>query len=478
MDLPTLKAAYDPERLRREGHQIVDLLADYLAGLDRGAPVLPQRTPDEQLARWPGAFPAQPQPEALLPLLSQVLRDSHHLHHPRYVGHQVTAPVPLLALLEAVAALLNNGMAVYEMGPVATAMERQVLRYLAAQLGFGGGADGFLTSGGSAGNLTALLAARQARAAVWDEGYSGPPLCVLASEQSHYCVARAVKIMGLGAGGIVPVPVDERFRLRAEALPEALARAERAGRRAFCVAASAASTATGAYDPLPAIADFCQAHGLWLHVDGAHGAAAALSPRHRYLVDGIERADSLVLDAHKMLLTPALCTAVLFRDGQDSFGAFAQRASYLLPEQSAWYDGAARTLECTKRMMSLKLYLGLQVLGTQVFGDYVGACYDLAQRFAALLQAAPDFELALPPQCNIVCFRHRPPGQPGLPRLEAEALDQHQAALRARVVHSGAFYLVQTRLPTGIFLRTTLINPLTEEPDLVALLDALRAAAR
>jgi L-2,4-diaminobutyrate decarboxylase len=239
------------------------------------------------------------------------------------------------------------------------------------------------------------------------------------------------------------------------------------------VVASACSTATGAFDPLEPIADFCERHGLWLHVDGAHGAALALSSRHRGTVAGIDRADSVIWDAHKMLLQPALVTAVLFRDARHSAGAFAQDASYLLGDRGdeAWFDLASRTFECTKRMMSFKLYATLLAYGPALFDAYVTRTVDLAQAFAALLRAQPDFEVAVEPQANIVCFRHRPAGVP------EQELDALQARLRPRVIARGAFYPVQTKLHGRLWLRTTLMHPFTTLDDLARLLDEVRAAA-
>lgn len=175
-------AAYDPETFRREAHQLVETLADYLARAGRGdGPVLPWAAPAVNVDRFAAAFPEEPA-GGFADLIARVLSGSNHLHHPRYAGHQVTAPVPLAALCDAVSSLLDNGMAVYEMGPVSTAMERNVLRWMAARLGLPESTDGVLTSGGSAGNLTALLAARQAKAGydAWNGGaHAGPPLAVL-----------------------------------------------------------------------------------------------------------------------------------------------------------------------------------------------------------------------------------------------------------------------------------------------------------
>ncbi|UQA57603.1 pyridoxal phosphate-dependent decarboxylase family protein [Polyangium aurulentum] len=479
-----IRAAYDPERFRADGHRLIDRLADYLAEIARTngpsrPPVLPWTPPGTLAADFPADFPEAPtDPElhsdAFAALLDRVLLHSNHLHHPRFIGHQVTAPLPLAALCDLVSALLNNGMAVYEMGPASTAMERSAIRWLADRLELGPHADGVLTSGGSIGNLTALLAMRRARAPfdVWGAG-DGGNLAVLASGQTHYCVDRAARIMGWGAGGVVPVAVDERFRLRPEALPAALEDAERRGRQVIGVVASAGSTAAGAFDPLDAVADFCEARGLWMHVDGAHGAAAALSPKYRHLVRGAERADSVVWDAHKMMLMPALVTAVLFRDGRRSHEAFAQEASYLFLGEEALFDLGARTLECTKRMMSLKLYAGLALGGTGLFSDYVTRAFDLGRRFGEMLREAGDFELPVDPACNIVLFRHVPEGAG-----DGEALDALQERARRALRDDGSFYIVQTRLAGRTWLRVTIINPLTTEDDLSGLIEAVRRAAK
>ena len=466
----SLRRAFDPEQFRAQGHALIDQLADHLAQAQAGAmPVLPWSEPEEEAAQWPADFSPEPR-GTLSALVARVLARSTHLHHPRFIGHQVTSPLPDTALLELVSALLNNGMTVFEMGPVATAMERSVLRWLATQAGLGSAAEGVLTSGGSAGNLTALLAARQAKAGhdAWGRGaHEGRPLALLASEQTHYCVKRAAQIMGMGEGGVIPVPVDERFRMRADALEDAQRKAERAGRKVFAVVGSAGSTSTGAFDPLDEIADYCESRGLWFHVDGAHGAPTVLSEKYRARVRGIERADSLVWDAHKMMLLPALVTAVLFKDGARSYETFAQEAHYLYaPRAGNWFDGGLRTLECTKRMMSLELYGALELHGTHLFADYLTRMFDLAETFAGMLREAPDFVLAVEPDCNIVCFRYHPQG--------ARDLDLLQSRVREALLKSGEFYLVQTKLPAGIYLRVTLINPLTEERDLRALLKAIR----
>lgn len=468
---------YDPDGFRHDGHALIDILADHLDGTSRReGPVLDYVPPAELLDRWTGTFAPDPGP-SLIDLMPQILRESHHLHHPRYIGHQVSSPLPSGALAELVAAILNNGMAEYEMGPVANVMERRLIDWLGSILGFPGSVEGFFTSGGTVGNLTALAAARQSADGldVWNQGVAGvQPLAILASDQAHYSNDRAARILGLGAGGVVPVPTDASFRLDPTALRAAHLQAERAGRRVFAVVGSACSTSTGAFDPLEAIADYAGEHGLWFHVDGAHGAAAALSPKYRHLVAGIGRADSVVVDAHKMFHMPALSTAVILGRPGAADRTFHQEQSYVgfhaEAGEYAWWDSGLRTLECTKRMMALDLYASLSQHGTDRFAEHVTRSFDLARWFAGVLGESSDFEVALEPQANIVCFRHVPE--------DVRDLDELQVRIRDKIVHDGDFYLVKARLPRGIHLRITIMNARTTEDDLRDLVKAVRTAGQ
>ena len=466
----TLSQAYDPESFRAAGHRLVDDLADYLARTAAGElPVLASVAPQDLLDEIAAEFPLEPTDDVIGTLM-EVVRQSTRVHHPRYMGHQIAAPVPNAVLAEMTTSLLNNGMAIYEMGQLHTVMERHVVRFLASLLGFPAEADGILTGGGSLGNLTALLAARQAKAGhdIWTEGQS-EPLAVLVSDQAHYSVARSVQIMGWGAGGAVPVPTDANFRMRADRLTQCLRQARGEGRSVLAVVASSCSTATGSFDPLPEIAEFCAEEGLWLHVDGAHGASLALSNRHRDRLAGVERADSVVWDLHKMMGLPALNTAVLFRDGDRSYEAFAQDASYLFDRQEldrTWFNTGERVMECTKRGMSVTAYCMLRGLGTKFFTENVDRLVDRTRELAALLNRAEDFEIATEPQANILCFRHRPPG--------LEALDAHQTRVRRSILQRGTFYIVQTRLRGAVWLRVTVMSPSTTARDLEDLVAEVR----
>jgi L-2,4-diaminobutyrate decarboxylase len=296
------------------------------------------------------------------------------------------------------------------------------------------------------------------------------------SDQTHYCVDRAARVMGLGDEGVIVVPTDDALQLRGAALAEALDDAARRGLRVFAVVASAGATAAGTFDPLDELADVCTARGVWLHVDGAHGASALFSAQHRHRLAGVARADSLVWDAHKLLLVPSLATAVLYRDGHRTWEAFAQEASYLFAgndPRARWFDLGTRTLECTKPNLALDLYAILAVHGPGLLAAHVDRTTALAAALADRIEAAPDFRLAVRPATNIVCFRVEPESLAG----DADALDALQDAVRDALVRDGGFYLVRTRLRGRTWLRTTLMSPYTQERDLDALLEAVRACA-
>lgn len=468
-----LARAYDPSAFRESGHRLVDKLADYLTRAFSGEePVMAWREPNDMAERWAAQLGDEPITD-LGAFADAILEDAIHQHHPRCFGHQVSVPLPAAALNALLVAVLSNGMASYDSGPVSSALERNVTRWLASRLGMPRGADGVLTSGGTLGNLTALLAARHVAEGFDVARGNTVPMAVVASEHAHYCVARAAMMMGWGTEGVVTVPVDERYTLRADAVRQGIAEAEAAGRAVIAVVATAGASPTGAYDPFEELADLCEARALWLHVDGAHGASAALSDKYRHLVAGMARADSVVWDAHKLLGLPALNTAVLFRRGETSYAPFAQDAAYLFADgddPARWYDFGVRNMECTKRMMSVELYGALAQLGTGVIDDYITGRFDLAKGFAAMLRDAPDFVLATEPACNIVCFRYASGG--------AELSNDAHDHIRAELVRQGDFFTSRTTLHGRTHLRVTLMNPRTTLADLEALLDAVRRANR
>lgn len=462
-----LSQVYAPEAFREAGHRLIDALADHLANTQAGKTeqAITWQQPDEALERWQ-FDPSNPGGNAV-DLLQKILTESVQLHHPRYMGHQISPTAPIAALAGLLSDFLNNGMGVYEMGIPGTAIEVNVVRALAKQMGFGPAADGFLTSGGTLANLTAMLAARSIRAEanIWQEG-NVRPMALMVSEEAHYCVDRTARIMGWGEAGIIKIPANERFQMRTELLEEYYENATANGLEVIAVVGSACSTSTGSFDDLEAIAAFCAKHNLWFHVDGAHGGASVFSQKYRHLVKGISLADSVVMDFHKMLLTPAVTTALVFKNGTHSYQTFTQKAQYLFAQATdpEWFNLARRTFECTKEMMGAKVYVLWRTYGTALFDTFVTRMYDQGAVFARLIKNHPDFELAVEPECNIVCFRYLSPG-------DAEANNRLNAQIRKAIVEEGHFYMVQTQLRGLTWLRVTLVNPRTDEGILEALLD-------
>jgi L-2,4-diaminobutyrate decarboxylase len=465
-----IPAPFDPEIFRKEGHILVDSLSEYLKKSLSGEkmPVLPWNDPDELTDLF--AFgSAGGEKEPLDAFIKRIIDYSIHIHHPHYIGHQVTSPLPLTALIQFCTTLLNNGAAIYEMGPVNMAMEKNVIKKFGSMIGFNYGFDGIFTHGGTAGNLTSMLAARQAKTDynIWDEGIREKEKAgYMISEQAHYSVGRNVKIMGLGEESIVKVPVDNKFRLRTDLLEEIKQKAERKGIKIISVCASSCSTATGSYDDLNSVADFCEKHDLWMHVDGAHGMGVLFSEKYHDRIKGIERADSIVIDFHKMLLVPALNTLVMFKNGERSFETFAQKASYLFQksQKNLWYNSATRTIECTKSALGIIAYSAMKYYGGTYFREYIDSRYDLARTFSGMISSDKNFSIAVEPESNIVCFRFAPENSSGVD------LNAINSEIRSRIIKEGSFYIVQVELDGKIWLRLTIINPVTSEDDLKDLL--------
>jgi L-2,4-diaminobutyrate decarboxylase len=497
-----IAAVYDPAALEATGSRLVTTLAEHFRCVEgRDGKVLNWAEPNDlvRYARYRLDSPQIPPWQtrhgdgwslsASAPIAAwtailarESLARGQNLHHPHYIGHQVPAPVPLAALFELVGTITNQCMAIYEMGPWATAVEHAVVGAVGERIGFEPGRfAGLITSGGSLANLTGLLTARNVSLGnAWLKGLAGraPAPVLVANSDSHYSVMRSAGILGMGTDQIVLAGLDRRRCMDPNKLDSTLSDLRARGVPIVAVSAAACATPIGAFDPLTEIADVCRRYDVWLHVDAAHGGALAFSARHQHLLAGIEQADSVVCDAHKMMFMPALCAMLFYRDRANRTRAFHQDAPYLFDStapQLAEYDSGIVNLECTKRAAAFGLWGIWSLFGPQLFADMVDVTIDLAQQFYAMLQAADDFEPLHEPQCNIVAFRYLPPELRDAP---AERVDAFQPRLRRAVIESGEFYLVQSRIDGHPVLRTTMMNPLTTEDDLRNLLDCLRRFGR
>ena len=475
MTEPSILAALEQDTAAEAAAPFVQLAADYLNETrDGGGPVSTRRDPQSLAHRFDEPLPMGERSLADIAarIRLDVVADANRLFHPMYVGHQVSAPLPAAVWSEVVIAALNQSVAVWEMSPTLTVLETQVVRWFCDLAALGPTSGGTLTSGGTEATFTALLAARSAAIPdVWTNGVGAEPPVVVCGEHAHYAVTRAVGAMGLGLRQVIVVPSAD-YRMDVRALGRTLGELHDAGRRVMAVVATSGSTATGSFDDLPSIADLCDARDIWLHVDGAHGASALLSPTRRGLVTGIGRARSLAWDPHKMLLLPLSAGMVLVRDEAALGAAFAQQAPYLFHAatgERSW-DMGPRSFQCSRRGDALKLWVALQRYGADGLGALFDHLCEGAQRLHDAMLARGDFEPLHSPDCNILCFRYRHPAVTG-----DEALDAVQQRIRERYNRSGEGWITATTLGGRRVLRVTIMNPRTSPAHLRDLLDGLAA---
>ncbi|MBV9496237.1 MAG: aminotransferase class I/II-fold pyridoxal phosphate-dependent enzyme [Acidobacteria bacterium] len=428
---------------RRFAHDLVDFLFDHVERVDE-RPVV-DWTPAEDLRRMVRLD--LPHADGI-ELARLVAEKSIQLHHPSYMGHQVCPPSPIAILGDLLISTLNQSTAVSEMSPIGTVIEKEIVRWLATLAGYGEEAEGTMVSGGSAANLTALLAARAKRG-------SG---AVLVSADTHYSMARAAAIMGLE--DVVKIETDDHHRMSVNALARELAKRD----RVMAIVATAGSTATGAFDDLEAIADLRDRHDTWLHVDSAHGASVLLSERLAPLAKGLHRADSLSWDPHKMLWMPVSLGAVLVRDGIWLRRAFQADAPYLFHAEREAENLGAMTIQCSKRADAIKLWLSLRMHGPRPFAEAIECVTDVTRYLYERVNEIEELEAMHEPELNIFCFRHR-------------SGDEVNHAIREKLIRGGTAWITSTVLKGQRVLRVTMINPRTTRAHVDRMLeDVLRLA--
>jgi aromatic-L-amino-acid/L-tryptophan decarboxylase len=356
------------------------------------------------------------------------------------------------ALADLLASALNLDTCWWRGGAGPSHVEVTVLRWFMQWIGYPPSADGVLTSGGSAANMTALACAR--------EHLAGPmrdDLTVYVSDQSHSSVARACRALGFRPERLRVLPVDDRFRLRVDVLEHALEQDRRSGLVPLAVCANAGTTNTGAIDPLPELAAVCAEHGSWLHVDGAYGAFAALTERGRDALRGIELADSVTLDPHKWLFQPFECGALLVRRRDALRNAFAITPDYLRDvEAGSEPNFSDRGLQLTRYSRALKVWLSVQTFGLSAFRQAIDHGLDLAREAASWVEAAPNLELLAPPTLGIVAVRRHPSGVD-----DEERLSRLNEGLVAEIERSGELLVSSTRLRGRTAVRLCFLNPTT-----------------
>jgi len=420
-------------------------------------------------------------PQKASDFLKNYLDNTQHLHHPQYIGHQVAPPHLASGLADLIHGIISNPMAIYEMGPAAATIEQTVINWMLSKVGWFKSSDwtdfsyktengaGVMTHGGSMANLTALSAARSRIAPeAWTDG-TPADLVVLAPSVSHYSVARAISIMGMGSKSVVPVAVDANEVMITADLERAYAQALSEGKRVMCVIGNACATSTGLYDPLEEIADFCEKYDLWFHVDGAHGASALLSDSEKHWMRGASRADSMIWDTHKMMRTSTLAAAVLFKNSASLERNFQQKGDYIFHEKEALgFDLIPYTIECTKAGLATKLFWVLAAEGEQGLGDYVRNQYELTREIHALINAHTHFNCPYTPQANILCFQY----------IKYGTDNDFQLAIRNELTMEGDFYITSSVVNGVRYLRLTVINELTNLEHIEQLIQAIERVAK
>jgi glutamate/tyrosine decarboxylase-like PLP-dependent enzyme len=467
---------FDSETRRKLGYRLIDQVDQYYASLkDR-----PVQLPAEQ--RTYGTL-NDPLPElgedpmrVLNDVFGEMVDKGFHISSANYFGLMNPTPTYMGFLGEALVAALNPQLATLARSQWASKIELETVRWIAERVGWGAEFGGTFTSGGNEANFSGLALALTARFPdAVEEGVAsigGRPV-VYASTESHHSLDKSAGLLGIGRRALRRVPVTGRLQMDPAKLEGAIQEDRNAGRLPFCVVATAGTTNSGIVDDLVAISEVCRRHELWLHVDGAFGAAVVFSDNHRDIVRGIELADSITVDPHKWLAVPFAAGVILTRHPKMLEQAFSVAAPYMPKAEGARLpDNSRISTQWTRRMNSLKLWLTLRVHGRKAYEEHIDRQLHLARTFAAWIEQSAEFELASPTMLTIVNFRVKSQGR------NAQELAAIQAHIVDQVTRDGQLWISDTVVNGGSVLRVMVISYLTEERHLRSLERALEAAVR
>lgn len=412
-----------------------------------------------------------------------VVKHAVNVSHPHCIAHLHCPPlIPALAA-EVLINAMNQSMDSWDQSPAATLLEQQMVNELCRLFGYGAAADGIFTSGGTQSNFMGLLLARDHYAAQhldWQIQQQGLPLeanrfRILCSEVSHFTIRQAAALLGLGEQSVIPVETDAAYQLCPVALERQLKQIQAENLLPIAIVATAGTTDFGSIDPLPELAACAKQYGLWFHVDAAFGGALALSDRHRHKLSGLEFADSITVDFHKLFYQPISCGAFLLKD-RSHFNFIKLHADYLNPETNAVQgipDLVTKSVQTTRRFDALKLFVSLQALGRQQFAEMIDTTLELAKAAAQLIDSDPDLELLNHPAINAVVFRYRP-RQNALEQQSDDWSNSMNRTIRAKLLQSGEAVIAQTKIRDRIYLKFTLLNPRTTLTDIRNILTSIK----
>jgi aromatic-L-amino-acid/L-tryptophan decarboxylase len=461
-----------PEDFRRLAANVAELCAEYISTLDARR-TFPTTTGVETERLFALELPEQAMGDRALAALGDVIAHSR-AQNGRFFGYVQGPGEPVAALGDLLASILNQNMTAWRSAPAGVTIERTVVRWLAEAVGCGG-FFGTLAGGGSAANLMGLTMAREAKTPANERGLRNVAAgAIYASEQVHMAVPKAVAMLGIGRGNLRIVPCDASYRMIPSQLEQAIRRDQAEGTIPIAVVASAGTVNTGAIDPLREIAGIAHAHGAWMHVDGAYGALAAIAVPEKF--DGLALADSLSLDPHKWLYQPLDCGCLLYRDVGMARTTFAYTGDYAKQLSNDPVEGFAffeESIELSRRCRALKLWLSLRYHGLAAFRAAIRKDLDCAQRLATAVANSPALELLGPVELSAVCFRH----VLGKDASEEER-NRFNLALLKRIVARGRVYLSNAVLHGKFCLRACIVNHLTKETDIDAVVPEVLAAVQ
>jgi len=477
--------ALDSPTRRKLGYELINLIDEYFESL----PERPTQLPEDHRTFEPLREPlpetgmiAAPIASGDLNVLARFLRDTaqelidqgFHVTSAHYFGLMNPTPAYIAVLAEALVAALNPQLASMARAQLASKIEAQTVRWIGERIGWVEPFEGTFTSGGNEANFSGLALALTAHfPASVENGIAsiGRKPVLYASGEAHHSVDKSAGLLGLGRNALRRVKTNDRVQLDLSALQEAITADRRAGHQPFCVVATAGTTNSGAIDNSAAIADLCEREHLWLHLDGAYGASAIFSDKHRNLVLGIERCDSVTIDPHKWLAMPFAAGVILTRHPgilQQSFGvstSYMPKGTANLP-----LDNFRMSTQWSRRMNSLKLWLTLKMHGRLAYEEHIDRQMRLANDFARWVETTECFELATTQVLPIVNFRLKHPSlHEDLTRVHNELVD--------RVTCDGRRWVSETKVAGESVIRVMIISYLTGEKQLVELQQALHSAA-
>jgi aromatic-L-amino-acid/L-tryptophan decarboxylase len=463
----------DPKEFRDMGHQVVDLLADYLDQIEtkRVFPDIEPRTTNQLFNEPLPVDPSAPN-NVLDELKEKLLPYCTNVGHPGYMGLITPSPNPVGIIADFICSALNQNIGAYSIGPSAVAMERTVLRWLTDLCGYDENAGGNLTSGGMMANFIGLKLARDA--VTHDQAqFDGvrDRWAVYTSEERHVSVDKAVDCVGLGRNALRPLPTDANFQVRLDALEEAIARDKKNGIQPMCIVGIFGTTNTGAVDDIRELRGIADREGMWLHADAAYGGGMLLSNAAPMRDRGLGLADSITIDPHKWFYAPLDAGAVLVKDHRRLTASFGIRPSYLTDEfdqANERYQYYVHGFEQSRRFRSLKVWMSFKRYGTRQIAEWIDNNVRQAKHLYGLAERDPEFEPACIPPMSAICIRYKGA------QSEDESKNLH-AEVAQRVEQSGRFWISTTELKGRTWFRINAVNFRTRQEHMDQLFDLLRS---